>query len=195
MPSSKASRVLVLDETYRPVMVITWTKAFVLMSSDAEKQGRPVRGADGLPLKKAIAVASYDEKIRSASTEFDAPAVIVLTTTVKYRKQKRKFSRRGIYARDRYTCQYCVRAFSSNELTLDHVIPQSRGGRTSWDNIVAACLKCNQRKADKTPAEAGMEILNWPAHPSYATFAQCHDLTHIPEEWVPFIPDVAHNLT
>lgn len=182
MPSTKASRVLVLDRTYRPVMVIPWERAFVLLTSDA-----PGRDHRGERQKKAEVVATYNEVIRSPSRDFAAPAVIILSTDVRYRKQRRKFSRRGVYVRDDHKCQYCGRAFPASELTLDHVIPASHGGRTSWDNLVAACLPCNQRKRDRTPAQAGMDILNWPAPPTFATFAQAHDLTHVPEEWAPYI--------
>lgn len=193
MPSSKASRVLVLSQDFQPHMLVSWEKAFVLLTTPAprDREGKIRRGPDGLPMCKAYDIAWYDEEIHTSSQTFRAPAVIVLTTNVTYRRHKRKFSRKGVYQRDKYTCQYCRKVFASDDLTLDHVIPASRGGRLTWGNTVAACLKCNQRKRDRTPAEAGMDVgFNNPVDPKFSTFCEIHDITRMPEEWVPYLPTV-----
>jgi 5-methylcytosine-specific restriction endonuclease McrA len=78
-------------------------------------------------------------------------------------RQNRAVSRRSIMLRDRHTCQYCRRAFEARKLTLDHVVPRSRGGAGTWENLVACCHPCNNRKADRTPAEAGMMLERKPA--------------------------------
>ena len=80
-----------------------------------------------------------------------------------------KFSRRNIFERDGNLCQYCGRHFERGELTLDHVTPRSRGGTSTWENIVLACLDCNIRKSDRLPQEARMRLLRKPVKPSWAT--------------------------
>jgi 5-methylcytosine-specific restriction endonuclease McrA len=77
------------------------------------------------------------------------------------------FSRRNIFKRDRYTCQYCGTQPGSEELTIDHVLPRSQGGMSSWQNCVLACVECNKRKADRTPEQAGMPLRRRPARPTW----------------------------
>lgn len=166
-----ARNTLVLSADFRPVLVVPRERAFTLLFSD-----------------KARVVAHYDDVfISSAHARHLVPAVIVLATPVKYRKTRIKFTRRALYRRDNYKCQYCGDAFTAAELTFDHVIPVSRGGKTTWDNIVACCVRCNRKKANKTPAEAGMVVLNWPTPPDSLTFAEIHDISHVPEVWRPYL--------
>ena len=94
-------------------------------------------------------VEYYDDwLVHSQHEEFRVPAVVVTKDFMKYKKSVR-FSRRGIYLRDLYTCQYCGDSFPNGELTIDHVLPVSKGGKTSWENCVAACKSCNFNKSDK----------------------------------------------
>lgn len=90
-----------------------------------------------------------DWVVHSANMEMPVPAVVATTVYVSKKSRSVAFSRRGIYQRDMYVCQYCGKDCLPRELTLDHVIPKSRGGKTDWENIVAACIKCNQLKGDK----------------------------------------------
>ena len=110
-------------------------------------------------LVKGIACAEkvYEQKIHSASTSFRVPSVIRLFRYVHIPHRIVKFSRKNVLLRDRYTCQYCGKHFPTSFLTLDHVEPVSRGGTTSWDNVVTACKKCNSKKANRTPREARMQ--------------------------------------
>ncbi len=93
------------------------------------------------------------------------PAVIVTSSEGTLRRNKAKLSRRNIYRRDKNTCQYCGKKMITEDVTLDHVTPKVRGGGFSWENIVCACQPCNARKADRTPAEAGMRLLSVPTTP------------------------------
>ena len=93
------------------------------------------------------------------------PRVIRLLTYDRLPRQKVKFNRRNIFARDGNRCQYCGKRFATSELSLDHVVPRSRGGRATWENIVCACLKCNVRKGGRTPREAGMRLIREPVEP------------------------------
>jgi len=137
--------VLVLNATYEPINVTAARRAVVLV----------LKG-----------VATTEEEngsfIRSTRMSIRIPSVIRLTEFRRIPHQKRALSRKNILLRDRYTCQFCGRVFPASELTLDHVVPRSRGGHTDWDNLVACCHACNNLKGDRLPAEAGVELLRPP---------------------------------
>jgi len=143
-------KALKLDLTYRPIEVIDSIEALVLCI-----------------VGKAIAVEQHDSSIRSPSSIFKLPSVIVLKNLVKYRIKNLHCTRENILNRDKHTCQYCGSQPRGNELTLDHIIPKSRGGKNTWENLVSACKKCNQKKGSRTPREAGMLPINRPARPKY----------------------------
>jgi len=103
---------------------------------------------------------------------------------VKRPKRPAKFSRQNIYARDKYKCQYCGQRFSSEELTYDHVIPRSRGGKTEWENIVTCCVDCNRRKGGRTPAEAGMKLIRKPVKPTWIPALRITiGFREVPQSW------------
>jgi len=133
--------VLVLNSTYEPIHVTAVRRALVLM----------LKG-----------VAQMEEtgpaRVHSAREALPVPSVIRLLTYRHIPQQTRALSRKNILLRDRYTCQFCGKQFSSSDLTLDHVLPRSRGGPTSWENLVACCYECNNRKGDRTPEEAGIQL-------------------------------------
>ena len=115
-----------------------------------------------LVLDRVIPLSYYEDRfIRSAHSSIQLPAVVV-TKNWKGFKRRNNFSRYGLYVRDLYTCQYCGEMFDAKDLTIDHVIPRSQGGKTSWENCVSACHECNSRKANKrwTP-------INKPWKPDY----------------------------
>jgi len=105
------------------------------------------------------------EWIRLVRGVLAVPQVIRLLKFDKVRPAKVKFTRRNIYARDGHLCQYCGQAFRTEELNLDHVMPRSRGGRSTWENVVCSCIDCNTRKGARTPAEAGMRLVRKPTKP------------------------------
>lgn len=105
--------------------------------------------------------------IRTPSKSIAAPEVVVLKRYGERPPRKVVFNRPNLYKRDAFTCQYCGSALPSQDLTIEHVFPRSRGGPTSWENCVAACEECNARKADKTPTEAGMKLRTVPARPAW----------------------------
>lgn len=107
-----------------------------------------------------------DDWIRTVSFELQVPRVIRLLHYDRLPRPVIKFNRRNIFLRDRNRCQYCDKRFPQAELSLDHVVPRSRGGQATWDNIVCACLKCNVRKGGRTPREAGMKLRTRPRKPS-----------------------------
>jgi 5-methylcytosine-specific restriction endonuclease McrA len=110
-------------------------------------------------------VSEYDAVVRSPSFELPLPSVISLKEYVP-QARRAAFTRFNVFLRDRFVCQYCGDGFPAHELTFDHVVPKSKGGRTRWDNIVAACGPCNLLKGGRTPAESRMKPRRAPAEPS-----------------------------
>lgn len=161
--------VLVLNQNYDPINVCNGRRAFILL----------YRG-------KAEVLEPGSGLLRSASACFLLPSVIRLVYMVKRPRPQMRLTRREVFMRDRNTCQYCGR--QGRELTLDHVFPRHRGGRHTWENLVAACKSCNHRKAGRTPEEARMRLANEPRRPhvgSYYIFYQYLDVQH---GWRKFIP-------
>lgn len=152
-----AQPVLVLNKSWNPIGTISLQEAIVKLFSEYE---------DGTPKAKIIEPSSYqmvtwddwsklkpeatDEVIRAANISFRIPEVILLTKFEKLPQPRVHFSRRTLYKRDYYQCQYCLKRPGTEELTIDHVMPRSRGGLTSWTNCVLACVECNSRKANRT---------------------------------------------
>jgi 5-methylcytosine-specific restriction endonuclease McrA len=137
--------VLVLNASYEPINVCAARRALVLVL-------KGVASAEELSLND-VHTTRYTLKM---------PSVIRLLEYRRIPHQTRALSRKNILMRDRYTCQYCHRTFNTNELTLDHVIPRSRAGESSWENLVACCNACNNRKGSRTPEEAGMRLAKAP---------------------------------
>ena len=141
-------KTLKLDSTYRPLEIVDCLEALVLCI-----------------VGKATAVEEYEETISSPSVSSKIPAVIVLNNIVKYISDGLKPSRQNVIWRDKNTCQYCNKYHSCGELTIDHIVPRSRGGKNTWTNLVACCKKCNQAKGNKTPEEARMKLIKKPIKP------------------------------
>ena len=141
-------KALKLDATYRPVEVIDAIDALVLCI-----------------IGKAKAIETYTKEISSPSKSFKLPAVIVLVNKIKYHFGGIGCNRQNIIWRDKNICQYCRKSFPTEKLTIDHVIPKSRGGAKSWTNLVTACKKCNQKKGCRTPEECDMILLKKPCRP------------------------------
>ena len=155
-------KTLKLDSTYRPVGVIDCLEALVLCI-----------------VGKATAVEEYEDEISSPSVTFKIPSVIVLKNVVKFVSRSMRATRNNIIWRDKNTCQYCGYVGTSLELTLDHVLPKSRGGDNSWLNLVTCCKKCNQKKRDRTPEEADMKLLNKPVKPKHTVLKNINEVQPI----------------
>jgi 5-methylcytosine-specific restriction endonuclease McrA len=139
---------LKLDASYRPIEVIDAVEALVMCI-----------------IGKAFPVETYEHKINSPSKTFELPAVIVLKTIVKFRFTTVACNRANIIWRDNNQCQYCANYYSHDNLTMDHVLPKSRGGDNTWENLVAACRRCNQKKGSRTTKESGMNPMRKPYRP------------------------------
>jgi len=137
------SKVLVLNASYEPLNICTWRRAVVLLMKGKAEQ------------------IEHNGKLLYA--EFPLPTVIRLRNYVKIPYKEISLSRRNVLHRDSYTCQYCFER--RHDLTIDHIVPRSRGGMDTWDNVVAACLRCNVKKGDRTPKEANMPLSIVPRKP------------------------------
>ena len=160
---------LLLNATYEPLRVVHWQKAITLWC-----QG------------KVEIIASHDREIRAVSFSLKLPSVIRLLRYVRIKKRFDyvPFSRANIYARDNYGCQYCAKSFPTQELTFDHVLPVSQGGRKDWENIVTCCVSCNRRKGGRTPEQAGMRLVRLPRRPDKAPALRITiGLRDAPESW------------
>jgi len=116
-------------------------------------------------LGRVNTVAVYDRMVRSPTTRIALPSVISLKEYVRPAKRP-AFTRFNVFLRDRFCCQYCDKRFVANDLTFDHVVPRSRGGRTTWENVVTACSVHNMQKGSRTPQEAGLRLRRRPRAPS-----------------------------
>ena len=153
----------------------TWTTASVLVLNASYEAIHvcDVRRALKMVVKGvALPEEESDVVLRAATISMRVPHVIRLREYVRIPHRPIKFSRRNVLVRDQHACQYCGRAFSPNDLTLDHVVPRSRGGGTEWENVVAACKRCNHRKGDHTPPEATMFPRRRPRTPTITYFMQ-----------------------
>ncbi len=122
--------------------------------------------------------------IRSVSQKIPQPSVIKLSNYIKIPFKNIELSRKNILRRDDHRCQYCGK--KSVELTIDHIIPKSRGGVDTWENLVTACVKCNNRKGNRTPDEANMQLLTKPRKPNHILFLK-QTIGSIEENWKPFL--------
>jgi 5-methylcytosine-specific restriction endonuclease McrA len=168
-----SGRVLVLNASYEPLNVCTTRRALVLL------------------LKEKAEILEVGEGVlRSEKLSIDRPQVIRLITFVRVPRDihRRRITRRAVLARDGWTCQYC--GSSRSGLTVDHVVPRSRGGESIWENIVASCAPCNRRKGDHLPAQANMHPRRRPSAPSPHVFIHVASPS-IPAAWRQWLPEAA----
>jgi 5-methylcytosine-specific restriction endonuclease McrA len=139
-------------------------------------------------LKKGEVLEHYDAHVSSPSITYQIPAVIRLKKMIARIKTDVKFSRVNVYTRDGFRCQYCGLKKVMKLLNYDHVIPRSQGGKTTWDNIVTSCIKCNLKKDCQTPEEAGMRLLKKPVKPKSLPLSGVFiPPAHVPELWEPYL--------
>jgi len=139
---------LVLNAAWQPIEKVCWQRAFILIFQE-----------------KARGIEYYDEIIRTPNDEFYKPSVIVLKNFAKFPKRRTSYSKKMVIERDNFVCQYCKKKLSPSSATIDHVLPRARGGKSTFENTVAACAPCNTRKADKTLVESKMFLLRKPRKP------------------------------
>jgi 5-methylcytosine-specific restriction endonuclease McrA len=164
------SRVLVLNATYEPLNVVSIRRAVILLLKE-----------------KAEIVEAAEAWLHSEQLNLPVPLVIRLVYYVRIpRHFSLPLSRRTVLARDHYTCQYCNAQPGKAHLTIDHIVPRSRGGETEWENVVTACGPCNRRKGNRTPEEARMHLRRKPRRPRYLALTLLED-ARAPQAWTKYM--------
>ena len=160
--------VLVLNQNFEPLNICRVRRAVILV----------IHG-------KAEVIENGRGELHAVSTSVPIPSVVRLTQYVKRPRLQKRLTRYEVFNRDKYTCQYCGR--ETKDMTVDHIVPKSRGGTHEWDNVVGSCFACNLRKAGHTPAEAGMRLLRQPLPPPPTSFSVPHHYLRAHVEWQKFI--------
>jgi 5-methylcytosine-specific restriction endonuclease McrA len=160
--------VLILNQNYEPMSVINVKKAIVL-----------------LYLGKAELIEAYHgRELRSVSMHMPFPSIVRLSVYIHIPYKKIILSRKNILRRDGHRCQYCGRTDST--LTVDHIIPKCKAGEDTWENLVTACVECNNAKGDRSPDQASMKLLRRPMKPNHVTFIR-HFVGTVDERWKPYL--------
>jgi 5-methylcytosine-specific restriction endonuclease McrA len=170
---------LVLNAGYEPVARVAWQRAVTLLF-----------------LGKVEVVEEYTEhEVRAITFAIKMPSVVRFLRSVYVKRKGIRFSRENVYARDGAKCQYCGDHVARNEATYDHVVPRAKGGVTTWENIVIACVPCNQKKGGRTPAEARMRLLTAPVKPKKLPETIRMTVTFgrgMPESWKTWVRDYTY---
>ncbi len=161
-------KVLVLNQSYEPITVCDAKKAFLLL----------------FLTKAEIVIKRKEYAIRSKSIVFPYPSVIRLSSYIRVPYKKVELSHKNILRRDNMQCQYCGTRVGT--FTIDHIIPRSRGGSDTWENLTTACTNCNNKKGNRTPEEADMKLLSVPTKPNHILFLKQYMGT-VSQEWRPFL--------
>ncbi len=165
---SMNAKVLVLNQSYEPISICSVKKAFLLVF-----------------LTKAEVIASKNDRtLRTVSVQYSCPSIIRLSNYVRVTFRRVELSRKNILRRDSGRCQYCGK--TNPPLTIDHIIPKSRGGEDTWENLITACMKCNNRKGNRTPEEASMPLMSTPKKPSHVTFLK-QIVGRVEDSWRPYL--------
>lgn len=163
-------RTLLLSNGYEPIATIGWQRAISLLT-----------------LGKVEVIEEYDREVRSTHLVIKLPAVVRLVNFFRRHKQRVKFSRQNILARDKWCCQYCGQKVKTEKMTMDHVVPRAQGGKTEWENIVTCCEDCNAKKADRTPVQAKMRLRTKPVRPDWVPVFSIQLSGTVPEQWASYL--------
>ena len=159
--------VLVLNQNYEPISIVNVKKAILLLF-----------------LNKAEMVEELGDKLRSINLEFAFPSVVRIKNYIRRPYREVVLNRKNIHRRDRHICQYCGKNHSP--MTVDHVVPKQFGGKDTWENLVCACIKCNNKKGNRTPEQANLYLIRKPTKPSHLFYLQ-YLITKPQETWRPYL--------
>jgi 5-methylcytosine-specific restriction endonuclease McrA len=170
-------RVLVLNRLWQPVNVVGVERAFSLLLQDhaqviytGDESFRMMDAAAWLQFSEELEPEEDESCIQTVRLRIRVPKVLLLRSYDQLPVQEIQFNRDNLFERDDFRCQYCGQLFEPSQLNMDHVIPRDRGGRTSWENIVTSCIKCNSRKANRLPHQANMHLIRKPERPRWRPF-------------------------
>ncbi len=182
------TKVLVLNRSYLPIQTTSVRRALSLLYQDiARAVDEQYRVFD---FDSWSALAAEEDKIGLVGRAIRVPRVILLLAYDRVPRRYVRFSRFNIYSRDGNRCQYCGRQYPRAELNLDHVVPRSKGGTSTWENVVCSCHRCNRMKGGRTPVEAGMRLIRHPYRPQWTPFMTETFSLQRYKEWLPFLSAV-----
>lgn len=174
-------RALLLNAGYEPLNFITDHRAISLL----------LKGRAEIVVNMEGKYSIWgDLEFKSPSTSIQVPATLRLLKRVKCKQRRPRFRKKVLFNRDNWTCQYCGTPVSYNSAEVEHILPSSRGGQSSWMNCVTSCHPCNKKKADRTPEEAGMRLISRPGMPNSLHFWDVSKCRAIHPDWSMFIPDM-----
>ena len=184
-----SSPVLVLNRYFVPVTITSVKRAFLMLYSGVAKAvGSDYETFDFESWADVSALREQQEDvIRTVSTVIKTPRVIILVKYEGFVRKEAKFNRINIFRRDGGMCQYCCKKFSRAELTIDHVVPRTQGGKSVWDNVVCCCIDCNRKKGGRTPLQARMKLNRKPKKPVWDPFSNIYIRAVRYKEWEPFL--------
>ncbi|AKF07879.1 HNH endonuclease family protein [Sandaracinus amylolyticus] len=189
-----AAPVLVLNRSFQPVRITTARHGFTLLylgrARALDRAYEPHDFSQWASLSSSHEVHDGDEFVGTPRGRIRVPRVLLLSGYNRVPHAPLRLSRRNIFLRDSFTCQYCGRRPGTRELNLDHVMPRSRGGRSTWENLVTSCRDCNLRKGWATPDEAGMLLRSRPVRPGWSTALVMAAPTRRYVEWEPFLAGI-----
>lgn len=204
--SALDSSVLVLNRHFVAVNVTTARRAFCLLCKalaevvSVEEHGFELynfsswRDVSEFKINSGLDDRDNSAWVRTVSFEIEVPKIVRLLTYSKFPTQKAKFNRRNIFARDANLCQYCGKRFPTSELSIDHIIPRSQGGKTTWQNVVCACVECNKNKGGRTPSEARMRLIREPFAPKRDPLIELKLRNKRYHDWRHFLDDAYWNV-
>ena len=181
------SSVLVLNRSYLPVHVTSARRAFTLLYQGIARVVNEQYQTFDFEEWSQLAVARDAESVGTPSGRIRIPRVIALVAFDRLPKRHVRFSRINLMARDNFQCQYCGRRPHRAELNLDHVVPRSLGGRSTWENVVTSCVDCNRRKGGRTPRQAHLKLVRKPERPRWTPLANLLWSSVRYPEWRPFL--------
>lgn len=181
------SKTLVLNRSFLPVHITTVRRACILVYQGVARVVDDRFQVFDLEGWCARGVEAGQEALGLVSRSMAVPRVVVLLGYDRLPRRSVRFTRQNVYARDRHTCQYCGRRLPRHELNLDHVVPRSQGGQSTWENIVCSCHVCNRRKGGRTPEQAGVRLLRRPTRPAWSPFLAHAAVTRRYHDWQVFL--------
>jgi 5-methylcytosine-specific restriction endonuclease McrA len=184
------SKVLVLNRSYLPVHVTSVKRAFTLLYQGVARAVDEQYRTFDFESWRALSIEMHHERLGVVGGFIRVPRVLLLSAYERVPRRHVRFSRFNIFARDNNTCQYCGKRFVRMELNLDHVVPRSRGGLSTWENIVCSCHNCNRRKGGRTPEEARMYLIRRPHRPEWTPFGADMFSLRRYQEWMPYLSTV-----
>jgi 5-methylcytosine-specific restriction endonuclease McrA len=194
MGTGLSFRVLVLNRLWQPVNIVGTQRAFSLLLQDhaqviytGDSSFRMMDSAAWLALSEEEVPGDNEAYVQTIRLRIRAPKVLLLRNYAQLPVKEVKFNRENLFERDNYRCQYCGNGFAAAQLNMDHVIPRDRGGRTSWENIVTSCIKCNTRKANRLPHQANMLLIRKPERPRWRPFVSSLIGQDYDSDWEHFV--------